>query len=137
MSGLLYPPSAIQILQYWPNFIDFSEERINQLLEAIHTLTSVGKYKGYVNDEDIINNTGHIITATADAFIFEGYTFNRWRAAWMNHAGTVRRRNEWREEKEAASAAAAQRKTAKVAKAKAASEKRTISKEKKVKLIKP
>jgi hypothetical protein len=38
--------------------------------------------------------------ASKKNFDFENYTFYRWRAVWMNNAGTFARRVQWKKEKE-------------------------------------
>ena len=114
-SSGLYPSDPVRILQYWPNFVDLSEEKINDLLQAVKELTVIGITKGYVDDDDVIKATGHIIPPSAELFNFVEYTFNRWRAAWMNNTGTMERRKQWQDKRDAALVAAEERKLIKAA----------------------
>jgi hypothetical protein len=104
----LYPLDVVKILKFWPQFdiifknISEQDGTLKRLLDSIQFLSTIGFEKGFVSDEDIIQSTKDILptAATNEVFEFENYTFNRWRAAWMNNAGTLARRIKWKKDKD-------------------------------------
>jgi len=111
---------VVGILRFWPDFQELFQAipentgKLNRFLEAIEALTEIGKLQGYITDKDIISHTEDIIPTAAaiDIFDFEQYTFNRWRAVWMNSDGTLSRRKKWNDDRHSATIIAEQKRQA-------------------------
>jgi hypothetical protein len=143
----LYPVDVVRILKFWPDFdtqfkkISQEDGTLDEFLDSLKKLSVIGYQNGYVTDKNIIDFTEDIIPTAAankkEIFDFENFTFNRWRAVWMNNAGTLTRRTQWKKNKnDAIVEADKKREKKKLSKIENAQQKEKTKKKKSIMLIK-
>jgi len=90
------PYDAVKILRCWPKLDTLTPDKADGIMAALPALTVLGNVQGFLRDAQLEEAVSEFVPA--ECFDNKGKVdvhdlcVNRWRATWMNSAGTIQHR---------------------------------------------
>ena len=86
------------IMNYWPNWRHLTKEQADGVFRGLNALTEHTRFNGQIDDEVIEQHVGQFVSDIIPALYRHPHLHdlfvNRCRTTWLNHAETIKRRQE-------------------------------------------